>query len=138
MALAQSPNIHLDNLFIATKNTSSEIQPPVSIQDSAHSNRKVFLDIFFTIDNLNSVDSIEIKYGSSNGSGNILTMKLKYSSANGSGVFLYGNKTYTTNNNKIYLSELIPENTLLQHCYIWIRAKDKSGSYSNILSRQYN
>ena len=106
IGFAQSPNVHLDQLFIATKNTSSETQPPVSIQDSAYANRKVFLDICFSLGNIAELDSVEIKYGSSNGNGDILAMKLKYSAS--TGMLTDGNKSYTLKNNKIYLSELIP------------------------------
>ena len=129
-------NIRLDSLHLTTRNLDVNDDHPVSVFDTAHASRKVELNALFYIGNRWELDSIEIKYGTSPGASDIIHLSFKQIVTDSIAYIQSGDIQFPIINGTIYFTYLIPENSLQQPDYIWIRARDTQGRYSNIITDQ--
>jgi hypothetical protein len=133
-ASAQTPsNIKLDSLHLTTRNPNVNDDSPVSVFDTSYVSRQVELNAFFYVGNIWELDSIEIKYGTTQGASDIFDFNFEHIAIDSIAYIKSGNIQIPVINGQVYFTYLIPEHSLQKPDYIWIRARDTKGQYSNIL-----
>jgi hypothetical protein len=135
-ASAQTSSIRLDSLYLTTRNLDINDDHPVSVFDTAHANRKVELNVLFSLSNVEELDILEIKYGTSQGASDVVNVSFQYVVIDNVPYIKLGNKKIPIVQGKIYFTRLIPESSLQRLNYVSIRARDNQGRYSNTITAQ--
>ena len=132
-AFCQSSSINLDSIFLTTRNLMgmSEVIPQPNDYTS-----QVELNVAFYISDTTQLDSVEVRYGTSSGKADILDLSLKFMYVDQKPYLVVNGMKYPVYGNyRVYITYLIPEYTLQNGAdYVWVRAKDEQGKYSNILT----
>ena len=135
-AYSQS-SIGLDSLFLTTRNLmqKNELTPPLP-GDSSSKSIQVELDVAFFISDTTQLDYVEVRYGTTAGASDIFDMTLSYQLVNQKPFLIVNGTQFPVYGNyRVYITQLIPQFTLQDAPdYVWIRAKDKQGRYTNILT----
>jgi hypothetical protein len=130
----ESP-LSLDSLHVTHRNPDVNDDSPVSVNDAAYESRTVELNVLFHIGNIAELDVIELRYGTSPGLPNLIEANFKMVVTDSLSYLKFGNTILPVIDQKVYFTQLLPERYVRrQPAYIWIRAKDTQGRYSNILT----
>ncbi|MGN6646683.1 MAG: hypothetical protein ACTHJT_09135 [Cytophaga sp.] len=139
LAFAASPVV-LSELFVSFRHIDegNQYHQMPSVGSEEHKNRKSELNIVFHISDPKQLKEVELLYGTTSGSGNLVTMKLTYEEKNGEQFLVHGQKTFLIYNNNVNLTALIPESIVKNTSYTTIKATDKSGVATNVLTKRMN
>ena len=126
-------SIGLDSLFLTTRNLMGLDEIIPTLGDSS---TQVELNVAFYISDTTQLDSVEVRYGTASGKSDLLDLTLNFTYVNGKPYLVYNNKQYPIYANyRVYITYLIPAYTLQNGAdYVWVRAKDEQGKYTNILT----
>ncbi len=127
-------SIGLDSLFLTTRDPDLGLYR--ALPDSSNKwTSQLELNVAFYMSDTTQLDTIEVRYGTAQGLSDILDLNLVPVMVNGKPYLACNGKQYPIYSNyKVYVTCMIPEYTLLDGAdYVWVRAKDKKGNYTNIL-----
>lgn len=134
---SQSPNDGISDLVIRYRNIGDDMIPP-SVNDPAYQNRKVIMEITFTIANPDTLKEIEIK-GLDIVEGNtIVDMKLIASKEGSTTQLNYNGRSYTIEGNSVSIEQEIPESSLKKKRKLTVKAINKSNVITNTLTKETN
>jgi hypothetical protein len=114
-----------------------ENEPPVSVFDPAYQDRKVEMDITFTVNNPKEIKEVAIKNGLQNGSAEYLNSTLQYLKSNGKEYLSYNGKIFEIENNRVTITQEVSEESSRKTTYVSIKATDKA-KQSNTASKKIN
>lgn len=136
-AQGQTSSVSLSNLYVTLSqpsDTTAEVEATQYQADSSSVPDRIQLNIQFDVSNAAQLDSIVVKYGTSAGAGDILSMTLEAIPVKGHTCLLYHGSLFDINGTNAAIRRLIPSESLLSPCHLSILGYDQSQLSTNELS----
>lgn len=135
---AQTAKDPVSNIQVRYRTLGDENLPPPSVFDPAYNDRKVEMEITFTLANVDSTNTIEIKTGKADGAADILNATVTCFKVDGKNYFSYNGQNYEIKNNQVVFSGLIAESTLKKSSFLSLSTLDKKNVRSKSITKKLN
>jgi hypothetical protein len=137
ISYSQSPKDGISDLIVRYRNIDDDMTP-VSTTDPAHQNRKVIMEITFTVDNPDNLKEIEIKGAETETANFFADSKFVASEVNSKNQLEYNGKSFVIEGNKVSIEQEIPESLLTKKRSITVRSINKSNVVTATLTKSNN